>query len=257
MKLFAFISRVSTVCLAVCLLNSQSAFGQMPGGGKGLTGMNLAVFIKLFYGNTNFISRADSRIVDKNQHETTSMPMGFEMLAGNIRFDINMSDIKSTDISPESIAGLKQLGMDQMSTVLFPDQKSTISIYPGLKAYAESAMSKEEIDAFAMQYKIERTRVAKETIDGRPCDKDNVTITDSKGGKDRIVVWYAADPKDYPVQMQVPLEDSTLTMRFKDVKIGRPELNRFQAPTGLAKYENVNALMSDAVTKKMKLGAPK
>jgi len=257
MKLFAYITRLFVVCLAAFLLNSNSAVGQIPSGGKGLTGLNLAVFIKLFGSNTNFIARVESRVLDKNQHETTSMPMNFEMLAGSIRLDINMADVKSTEMSPEFAASMKQMGMDQMSIILLTEQKATMSIYPGLKSYAESPMSKEEIEAFAMQYKIEKSRISKETLDGHACDKDNVTITDSKGGKDHLIAWYVGDQKDYLFQIQIPVDDSTMIMKFKDVKLGRPETSRFQPPPGMAKYDNVNALISDAVTKKMNLGAPK
>jgi hypothetical protein len=256
MKSFAIISRLSAVCLVALLCNSHPAFAQIPGGNGGSAGMNAAM-VRLFGSNTNFIARAEARVVDKNQQETTSMLMGFEMLAGKIRVDINMADVKSKEMSPEFAATMKQMGMDQMSTILLPDQKVIISIYPGLKSYAESPMPKEDVDAAAMQYKLEKTHAGKETIDGHACDKENVTLTDSKGTKEHVTVWYAADLKDFPVQMQIPTDDSTLIMKFKDIKLGRPETSHFQAPAGLAKYDNVNALMSDAVTKKMNLGAPK
>jgi Domain of unknown function (DUF4412) len=256
MKSFAYITRLSAVVLAAFLLNSQPICGQIPGADKNTAGMN-ASMVKLFGSNTNFVSKAEARVVDKNQRETTKMSMGFDMLAGKIRLDIDIANVKSREMPPELITNMKQMGMDQTITILLPDQKSIISIYPGLKSYAESPMPKEDVEAAAKQYKLEKTHVAKETIDGHPCDKENVTLTDSAGAKEHVTVWYAADLKDFPIQMQIPNEDSTLTMKFTDVKLGRPELSQFQAPAGMTKYDNVNALMSDAVTKKMNLGTPK
>ena len=43
-------------------------------------------------------------------------------------------------------------------------------------------------------------------------------------------------------------QDSTLLMKFRDIKLARPDPSRFAAPTGLTKYKTDEALM-DAVTK--------
>jgi hypothetical protein len=258
MKSFAFIARLSCAALAAMFLNSQPAAAQIPGStqGAGAPGMN-ASMVRLFGSNTNFVARVEARVADKKQQETTSMTMGFKMLAGKIRVEINMADVKSREMPPEFAATMKQMGMDQMVTILLPEQKSIISIYPGLQSYAESPMPKDDVEAAAKQYNLEKTRVGKETIDGHPCEKDNVTLSDAAGDKEHVTVWYATDLKDFPVQMQIPAGDSTLTMKFRDVKLGRPETAEFEAPAGLARYTNVNDLMSAAATKKMNPALPK
>ena len=252
MKTFIFIKRftVAFACLAALLLGCSAALAQIPGGDKNAAGMNAAM-VRLFGSNTNFISKAEVRVLDKNQQETTSMPMGFEMLGGKVRVDINMSQVKSKEMSPDFVANMKQMGMDQMTTILLPDKKVVLSIYPGLKAYAATPMAKDEIDAATQTYKIEKTRLGKETIDGRACEKNNVTLTDGKGEKQHAIIWNAADLKDFPVQMQIAADDSTLIMKFKDIKLGRPDASHFDAPAGLTKYDSVNALISEAITKKM------
>jgi hypothetical protein len=53
------------------------------------------------------------------------------------------------------------------------------------------------------------------------------------------------------VQIQINENESILILKFKDVKLGRPELSLFEAPAGYAKYDSINALMSEAITKKM------
>jgi hypothetical protein len=258
MKLFNFLNRFSVGAGLIGLLAAAPvAFAQAPAaGGSGAPGMNAAM-IRFFGSNTNFISKAEVRVVDKNQKETTAMTMGFQMLAGKMRVDINMAEVKSKEMSPEFAATMKQMGMDQMSTIMLPEQKQIITIYPGLKSYAIVPMPKDEADAAAMTYKMEKSRAGKETIDGHACEKNNVTLTDSKGGKQHAIVWNATDLKDFPVQMQIPDEDSTLTMKFKDVKLGRPETSQFEAPAGLTKYDDISTLMSDAVAKKMGFGASK
>ena len=243
-------------CLAALMLGTVAAWSQMPGGDKSTTGMTSAM-IKFFGANTNFIAKADLRVLDKNQQETTSMPIGLQLLGNRMRMDVDMTEVKSKDISPEFAATMKSMGMDQMTTILLPDKQTVVSIYPSLKSYAETPMSKDEVDAAAVTYTIEKTKLGKETIDGHACEKNNITLTDPKGNKQHAIVWNATDMKDFPLQMQIPGDDVTVIMKFKDVKIGKPDAGHFAAPEGLTKFENISALISDAATKRMSVNGPK
>jgi hypothetical protein len=255
MKSLKFVTKFAPVlaCAGILLAGSGVSFGQIPGAGKG--GM-AAGFTKFFGDTTNFVSKAEVRVFDKNKKETTSMAMGFDMLGGlRMRMDINLAAVKSQQMSPEFAAGLRQLGMDQMTTILLEDKNTIISIYPGLKAYAESPMPKDEIAAKAITYKVTKTRLGKETIDGHLCEKESVTLTDDKGMKQHAIVWSATDLKGFPVQIQITEDDSTLMMRFKDVKLGRPYESSFQPTPGFSKFDSVDALMSSAITHKMSNGS--
>ena len=118
-------------------------------------------------------------------------------------------------------------------------------------------MPKDEIESAAKTYKIQKTLLAKETIDGRACEKNDVTISDEKGAQEHVTLWNATGMKDFPVQLQMAEADSTLIMKFKDIKLGRPDDSHFAAPAGLTSYDNIQALISDAVTKRMNAVTPK
>jgi hypothetical protein len=253
----SFVRRLAApLCFAALLIGTNAAWPQIPGSDKSSGGMNTAM-IKFFGANTNFISKADLRVLDKNQQETTSMPIGFQMLGNRMRMDVNMSEVKSRDISPEFAATMKSMGMDQMVTIWLPDKKTVISIYPNLKSYAETPMSKDEVDTAAIAYQTEKTRAGRETIDGHACEKNNVTLTDPKGNQQHAVVWNATDLKDFPIQIQMPGDDVTVVLKFKDVKIGKPDASHFDAPEGLKKFDNISALISDATVKRMSANGPK
>ena len=241
---------VATVCLAVLFFSQLAVLAQGAGDSKGTPGMNAAMS-KWFGGNTNFIAKVEAHVLDKNQQETTTMPMSFEMLGNRIRVDINWGQIKSRELSPEYVTTMKQVGLDQMVNVLLPDKKLILTIYPSLKSYAQTAMPKEDVESAEKDYKIDKAHVGKETIDGHPCQKNDVTLTDDKGGKQRATLWNATDMKDFPIQMQLTEDENTVILKFKDVKLGRPDSAHFEAPAGMAKFDSVNALMSDAITKKM------
>lgn len=253
MKSFTFLisSAAARTGLAILILSAASAaLAQMPGADKSAGGMNPSM-TRFFGTNTNFIAKAEVRVLDKQQHETTAMTMGFEMLGSKIRVDINMAEVKSKEMSPEFAATMKQIGMDQMTTIELPEKKSIITIYPGLKSYTESPMPKDEVEGAFKTYKTDKKRLAKETIDGHPCEKNDMTFVDDKGAQEHVTLWNATDMKNFPLQLQMTVDDSSMVMKFKDVKLGRPDPANFEAPPGLTLYDDLNSLMTNAVNKRM------
>ncbi|MDB6018109.1 MAG: hypothetical protein JWR19_2598, partial [Pedosphaera sp.] len=88
MKSFNFIQRLLTLAALGSALAGAPAFAQMPGGAS--SSMNSAM-IKLFGNNTSFISKAELRVLDKSQKETTSLPLVFNMLDGKVRMEMDMN----------------------------------------------------------------------------------------------------------------------------------------------------------------------
>lgn len=256
MKSFNFVKSLSLagICLAALILPA-AVFAQAPGG-QAAGGMNPSM-TRFFGTNTNFVAKAEVHVLDKSGQETTSMSMGFEMLGSKIRVDINMAEVKSKEMSPEFAATMKQIGMDQMTTIELPEDKSIITVYPGLKSFTKSPMPKNEVDGAFKTYKTTSKHLAKETVDGHSCEKDEMTFVDDKGAQEHVVLWHATDLKGFPVQLQMTVDDSVMTMKFKDVKLGRPENSHFEAPGTMTSYEDLNTLMKDAVAKRMPPPTPK
>jgi hypothetical protein len=255
MKLFKFVkSSALAVLCAAALAVPRPAAAQIPGGDKVPGNMSTALLLKLFGANTNFISRVDVRVLDKNHRESTTMSMGFDMLAGKIRMDVNATDVKINEM-PDFLLTMKKNGMDQISCILNPEKKTVISICPVLKSYMELPMDKDEIDAFALDYQLEKTADGKESISGHSCDKTEINVTDSKGAKQHVIIWTAADMKGLPLQFQTSEDDSTTIMRLKDVKLGRPDNTLFEAPPEMKRYDNISAFMTEAIGKNMPAAA--
>ena len=232
--------------LGVLLAGPRAAFGQAPGQLGGANTMNAAM-LKLFGSNTAFTAKADVHVVDKAKQQT-DMPMMFALLDGKSRMEVDLGQVKSTVAVPALIPTLKQVGMDQMVLISRPDKKIILNIYPRAKAYAEIAMSKDETAAADKTYKLEKTPQGKETIDGHACQKNKVTLTDDKGETVEAVVWNATDLKDFPIQMQMDVDGGTVQMKFKDVKLAKPDAKQFEAPAGMTRYDSAEAIL-DALTK--------
>src|ERR1051326_3922388 len=132
----------------------QTAQAQMPGLAQ--PGLNSSL-IKLFGKINAFSSKTQVRMLDKTQKETMSMTMDFAFLDGKIRLDVDLNQIKSTDIPQQMLGSLKQIGMDKMVSIVRPDKKATLVIYPALKAYAEIPMSREEAADLEKNFNIEKS----------------------------------------------------------------------------------------------------
>jgi len=232
---------LSIVGLCPC---ARAQFGS-PGGQAGLN----AAMTKLFGETKSFTSQAEVKMLDKGGTETMTMPMTFSMLEGKIRADIDMARVKSKDMPPEAAASLKQMGMDKMVSIVRPDKKLTIIIYPALKSYAEVPMSKEDAADLDKKYTLQSSKMGNETIDGHPCEKNKVVVTGENGQKHEAVVWNATDLKKFPVQMQMNQQDANVIMRYNNVQLARPNSTQFEAPTGFTKYASVEKLMQDGMMK--------
>jgi hypothetical protein len=236
-----------TFLLTVSLvLAGGPARAQLPAAGA--TGLNAAM-TKLFGDVTAFSSQADVRLKENGGKDSLSLTMNFALLDGKMRAEIDMTQIKSAEVTAEAAASFKQMGMDKLVTIVRPDRKSTLLVYPTLRAYTEAPMSPQDAAELDGKYTVTKDKVGRETVDGHPCEKHKVTVTSEKGEKHEALVWYATDLKNFPVQMQMNQKDATVVMLYKDVKLAKPEANLFEAPAGFTKHESMEKLMQGAMMK--------
>ncbi|HWN96084.1 MAG TPA: DUF4412 domain-containing protein [Methylomirabilota bacterium] len=213
------------------------------------TGISAAM-IQMFGDIKAFTAQADVHLMDKEQKEISAIPMTFALRDGKMRVDMDLSQAKGSAIPPEAAAMLKQAGMDKMVSLIQPDRKVTAIMYPAARAYAEVPVSEDEVAG----EKVEFTDVAKEMVNGHPCQKVKLTSTDAKGKTQVAFVWRASDLKDFPIQMQMAQKANTVLVKFRDPKLESPAATQFDIPAGYTKYPNPQALLQ-AVMMKMLSGA--
>jgi hypothetical protein len=229
-----------TLTLALAAF-ATSGFGQ---GNAPAAGIN-ATMLKMFGDIKAFTARAEARLLDEGQKEISAMPMTIALRDNKLRAEMDMSQAKGGAIPAEAAAMLKQVGMDRMITVVRPEKKATVIMYPGLQSYAEVTISDEE----TADSKVESTELANEMIDGHQCKKTRLTSTDAKGNKQEALVWQATDLKNFPLQMQMVQKGNTLIVKYQAPKLETPEASLFDIPAGYKKYPNVQALMQAAMMK--------
>src|SRR5262245_46974438 len=209
-------NRMKTVLLALALASSAAGItrAQMPGGGT--PGWNAAM-TKLFGDIKAFSARAEMRALNPSGQLAILVPMNFALLDNKVRLDIDMSRLTGPQAPPDQVALLKQMAMDRVACIVALDKKAMQLIFPSLSAYVETPLPEEEVAALSKDLKLHRTPLGKETIDGHPCVKNRVIMSDGKGQNVEAVLWNATDLKDFPVQMQMNDKQTTVIMRYNDV----------------------------------------
>ena len=221
--------------LAILLLASQAGLAQMPGASS-RTGIN-AAFVKLFGTAGAFSAKVNTRVLDPSQKELVRMPMEFAALDNKVRLEINLGQTQGKDFTASTIATLKQAGMDRMISVFRPDKMATYIIYPGVQSYQIMPMPKAEAETFAKGFKLEKSALGKETIDGHACVKNKVVVQGDKGPVLEVTTWNATDLKDFPVQIGMRDNENTVLMGFSQVRFAKPDASQFELPAGYSQMK--------------------
>lgn len=230
------------------LAPASLGFAQFDGAGSpGVT----ASLIRLFGTNTAFTAQAEVQILGVDQKERVGMPMTFTRLDNKIRVEVDMARMRNRE-QPDALARMAPLGLDRVISLICPEQRTTWVAFPKLQSVVKLAMPPGEADGFLKKANVERTRLAQEKMEGHPCVKQRVVITDHKAVKHEATVWAATDLRDFPVCVATREGNDTVVMRFRQIQFTRADAKVFEPPAGYTEYADMQALMAGAVVKHMR-----
>ncbi len=244
MKTFSHRTKVCGITAAL-LLASFGVRAQLPGAG-GPAGMSAAI-TKLFGDLKAFTAKAEVRVLDSSQKEIVLMPMDFSLLDKSIRVEMDMAQMKNQQVPAGLADTLKQMGMAHVISVISPAKGFAFVIYPDQKTVLSMPLPKQ--DGGAKTPKLEKTALGKETLDGHPCVKNKVLITDEKGEKVDATTWNATDLQDFPIQIQTKEPESTSIVKFNHVQFIAPDAAQFEVPAGYTEYKSQQELMQGIMKK--------
>ena len=239
---------LTTAILCLGLIPAFAQFGRTPSGPK-----FDAAMAKLFGDNTAFTAALEFQVKPANGDAIT-MPGKIFFDAGQARFEMNLSEAKGINMPPEAAAQMKAMGLDQLVTLTRPDKNLAYLIYPGLTSYVATPLPSAKTGTNDTS-KVETTALGKDTVDGHPCVKNKVVVTDDKGEARESTVWNATDLKNFPVKIVHDEQGSEITMLFKQVTLTKPAGSVFEVPAGYTRYDNMQTMMQTEMMKKMGGGA--
>ena len=233
------IKSIFSAMLATALLAS-SGLAQGMFGRSAVPSEQLA---KLFGRSTAFAADATLSVKETSGKEMQGMQMSFAMLDGKIRTEIDMSKMGGT-MPPEAMAHMKQMGMDRMVSIVLTEKRLMYMIYPGMKAYCETALPPAGTGTAGAAPKFEKTELDKETIDGHVCKKIKVTGTEENGRTFEWLMWQAADLKDFPIKVEITTEKgSVVTIVYSNINQNKPDAALFAPPSGYTRYGSMQEMM--------------
>lgn len=234
--------------MAVLLTLAWPAWAQFDGPGS--TGVS-ASLIRLFGTNNAFTAQAEVQVLNKDGKERIGTPMTFTLAGSKIRVEVDMTRMRNRE-QPDAVAQVKPLGLDNVVSIIQPEQRTTLVAFPKLRAFVKLDLPANEAAAFVQRAKIERTTLKKEKMEGHPCVKQRVIITDDSGKKSEATVWTATDLRDFPVCVATAENEGTVVIRFRQIQFTRAEPAKFEAPAGYAQFADIQALMAGPVVQFMK-----
>jgi Domain of unknown function (DUF4412) len=198
---------------------------------------------RIFGDHPNFSADMEFQVTGDSSGDIT-MPGKFVSSEGKTRFEMNMSEMKtSKPLPPKAMEHMKQMGMDKYIMISRPDKKTTYVVMDGMKAYLENPMQDPEAAKPASDYKMDVTKIGEETISGHSCIKNKVVTTDANGASHEATIWNATDLHDFPLKVASADNGKTMVMLFKNVKMDKPEASQFEPPSDYKKYSSYMELI--------------
>jgi len=243
--------RIGVMIVAAVGVLGANVFAQRMGGPGNLGTAEMA---KIFGKNQAFTATADMTVADSQHGGPVEMESNYAFLNGNVRIDMNLASMKGGGMSPQAAAQMKQMGMDQMSTIYRGDKGSTYMVYPGMKSYCEMSPGGQQTNTTEKPPKIETAAQGTETIDGHVCTKNLITITEDDGTKHVMTAWQAKDLNDFPIKTEMHEGTTSINTHFSNIKLSAPDASLFNPPADYKQYSNIQEMMMGNMSRMMPQG---
>jgi len=244
-------SKLPSLLVALLGLALLSAHAQPGGGGMGAPkGPSFGGSLSKLLGENSAFSAAIEIQTEGPSGDNVTIPGKMSFNEGKSRLEIDMSKAMGANMPAEAVAQIKAMGMDLIVIISRPEKKTSYTTFPGLRAYLETAIPDNETPEATSKFKVESTELGKETVEGHPCLKNKVVVTDDKGTNHISTVWNATDLKKFPIKIESTEGGKPMTMLFQQVKLAKPDESQFAAPTDYKRYESYTTLIMQEMMKR-------
>jgi hypothetical protein len=227
--------------LAICfghMLPAQSPLSFGAGGGA----FDFSAVSKLFGNNQQFVALTESRAAGAKPGEETVIAGKLTYLDGQSRFEVDLTKMKSSKLTTDGAAKLKQSGMDILVMISRPDKQTAYLMYPNLSAYIEKPVPGTASNA-AQASVIKVEELGRENLDGQACIKNKVSLTDSNGRAREYTVWNATGLRNFPLKLEITEGGTPIVMLFRNVKFEKPGANEFEPPGTFKKFTSLTEIV--------------
>ena len=218
------------------------ALAQMGGAGPGGGGNFDNGMETLFGANPSFSATMITSMNGPSGPMTVKSKMVFDHK--NSWTEMNMADVQGPNFPPQAVDQMKAIGMDDVVTIQPADKVNIYVIYPHIHSYV--AMPIPSSGATDHAFNAQTTKMGEETLDGHPCVKNDVIVTNSSQSAD-FTVWNATDMNNFPIKIVTSAEGTPVTITFQNVSFDKPAAGLFLPPAHFTKYGSLRDLQESAL----------
>jgi hypothetical protein len=201
---------------------------------------SLALLKQLLGPAAAFTASAVLTGVSSNDEDSFVMEVDYVVLQRRLRTETDLTKLRGAHACDNAQDRLREVGMDQIITIIDPELKRSYTVYPRAQAYVDSPIDwRERLKELS---DIQKTELGRETVAGHPCIKSRVLATDQMGNESEVLVWEASDLNRFPIQLRFEVPQGAFTMLFHDVRLTPPDIAMFQPPAEFYRYTDLAQL---------------
>lgn len=211
----------------------------------------LAAALSEFFSDTRaFTAGVELTVAGLAGGEGMKLPFVVAMADGKMRWELNLANVKSAELPPEALSGIKDMGLDRLFFIYQPGKPLTLG-FPGMKSFVEMPVPKVEGVQQQAQEKVgrlEKRELGREAIAGQPTVKYAVKVPGDDG---TATVWQATNLQNLPVKIAITKDKQTYQLQLSNIRLGQPDAAYFAVPAGFAKQTDLNAIIQAAAMKSL------
>jgi hypothetical protein len=242
-------SLLSSLALACAALFPATA---LAGGGMMQNSPKLDAAMRKLFGQTQAFSAKIQMSGKSSDGKTFSMAGALYLSDVKSRFEMDFTKMQGSDMPPQALAQMKAMGMDRFEAISRPDLKLVYLVYPNMQSCVKMPMTQpSDAKISTDDLKIVITKIGVETVNGHPCVKNQVVVTDEQGKAHASTMWNATDLKNFPVRIAYSENGGEFTMNFVQIMLAKPDASLFEPPADCAVYDNMQVMMQQVMMKRM------
>lgn len=193
----------------------------------------------------SFTAKVEVVVSSSGETNSTAASGGLRFVKDHLRWEVNLTNIRSPHLTSNTRAAVKQLNGERMAVLTRLDQKSNYLLLLGARAYIEEPLPE-------IRLVTGRDRSPVEAVDGRECVRVRQTVRFPDGTTNELILWRPKEAKHPPVQFHVCIGPDRFEIKLRDVRFRALSANDFVVPQGLSRYTTLEDLVQSVVLDRLK-----
>ncbi len=191
----------------------------------------------------NAVFTATGQVSGEGPNDTDNFHMdtSYALLHDQLRTETDLGKLRSRNACDIAQGRLQEMGMDDTVMIILPELKMSYVVYPRAHAYIETPLTWRE--RLKEIFDVRKTDIGPDTVDGHPCLKSRLLVTNATGDETEVLVWAAIDLNRFPIQLHIDIGRASFNLLFQNVRLDQPDIALFEPPVEYDRYASLHELI--------------